>query len=203
MKKVVQNRNDIAARDASASVVNDELLGDLRQMIESAKSHVVRTANSVLVLLYWNIGKRIKTEILNNKRADYGKEILYALSRELTLEYGTGFFKKSLWNMIRFAEVFPDEQIVSALQRDLRWTHFKEIIYIDDDLKRDFYAQMCRVERWSTRTLHAKIQGMPYERTAISKKPDELIMQELATLWDAVSQARKQLAPSSRNWPSI
>ena len=184
MKKAVQKHNDIVSMDASASVVSDGLLGDLRHLIESAKSQVVQTANSVLVSLYWNVGKRIKTEILNYERATYGKEIVSALSRELTLEYGGGFSEKSLWHMIRFAEVFPDEQILSALQRDLSWTHFKEIIYIDDGLKRDFYAEMCRAERWSTRTLHAKIQGMLYERTAISKKPDELIKQELDALRD-------------------
>lgn len=103
MKKVVQKRNDIVSMDTSASVVSDGLLGDLRHLIESAKSQVVQTANSVLVSLYWNVGKRIKTEILNNERAAYGKEIVSTLSRELTLEYGTGFSEANLWHMIRFA----------------------------------------------------------------------------------------------------
>ena len=83
MKKVVQKRNDIVSMDASASVVNDGLLGEFRQMIESAKSRVVQTANYVLVSLYWNVGKRIKTEIFNNERATYGKEIVSALQRDL------------------------------------------------------------------------------------------------------------------------
>lgn len=61
--------------------------------------------------------------------------------------------------MVRFVEVFPDEQIVSALRRQLGWTHFEEIIYLDDPLRREFYAEMCRIERWSTRTLQAKING--------------------------------------------
>jgi predicted nuclease of restriction endonuclease-like (RecB) superfamily len=184
MKRVTHKCTDIVGCTDSSAIVPEVLLGDLRQLIESARSRVIQTANSVLVTLYWNVGMRIKTEILGNKRADYGKEIVCALSRELTLEYGAGFSEKSLWHMIRFAEVFPDEQIVSALQRDLSWTHFKEIIYIEDNLKRDFYAEMCRAERWSTRTLRAKIQGMMYERTAISKKPDELVRQELAALRD-------------------
>ncbi len=84
--------------------------------------------------------------------------------------------------MIRFAEAFPDEQIVAALSRQLGWTHFREIIPLEDHLQRDFYAEMCRIERWSIRTLHAKIQGMLYERTAISKKPEEVIRRDLDVL---------------------
>lgn len=124
MKGVVQKRNDIVSRDTSATIVSDGLLNDLRQLIESARSHVVQTVNSVLVSLYWNVGKRIKTEIHNNKHADYGK------------------------------------QNVSALSRELSWTHFRHIIYIEDSLQRDFYVQMCCAERWSTRTLHAKIDTL-------------------------------------------
>ena len=86
--------------------------------------------------------------------------------------------------MIRFAEAFPDLLIVSSLLRQLSWTHFLAIIYQKDPLQREFYAEMCRVERWSTRTLQERIQSMLYERTAISKKPDKLIAQELQSLRD-------------------
>ena len=84
--------------------------------------------------------------------------------------------------MIRFAEVFADEAIVSTLWRQLSWSHFKEIIYQKDALQRDFYAEMCRVERWSVRTLRQKIDSMLYERTAISNKPEELIRHEIDAL---------------------
>lgn len=87
--------------------------------------------------------------------------------------------------MICVAEAFPDERIVHALRAQLSWTHFKSIIYIDDPLKRDFYAEMCRIERWSTRTLQARIDSMLFERTALSKKPEELIRVELDELCDA------------------
>jgi predicted nuclease of restriction endonuclease-like (RecB) superfamily len=183
MKKLSRDSTDaVKAETAPAVVVRERLFGDIRLLIESAKSHLAQTANTILVTLYWNVGKRIKAEILGNERAQYGKEIVSALGRQLTAEYGAGFSEKSLWHMIRFAEVYPEEKIVSALRRELSWTHFKEIIYIDDPLKRDFYAEMCRIERWSTRTLHAKIQGMLYERTALSKKSEKIIQQELATL---------------------
>src|SRR5262249_6311405 len=104
------------------------------------------------------------------------------LSRELTAEFGRGFTEKGLWRMIQFAEAFPEHQIVSALSRQLGWSHFVEIIPLDDDLKRQFYAEMCRVERWSVRTLRAKVQGMLFERTALAKKPAEQARRELATL---------------------
>ncbi|MFZ2411775.1 MAG: DUF1016 N-terminal domain-containing protein, partial [Candidatus Methanoperedens sp.] len=169
MKMLSHKSTDILkVETAPAAVISERLFGDIRLLIESAKSHLAQTANTVLVTLYWNVGKRIKTEILGNERAQYGKEIVSALGRQLTVEYGAGFSEKSLWHMIRFAEIFPEEKIVSALRRELSWTHFKEIIYIDDPPKRDFYAEMCRIKRWSTRTLRAKIQGMLYERTALS-----------------------------------
>ena len=132
--------------------------------------------------LHWQIGSRIRQDILKEKRADYGEEIISTLSRQLAVEYGRGFSRRNLFNMIRFAEVFPDERIVHALSAQLTWTHFREIIYLDDSLQRDFYAEMCRIERWNTRTLKSKIQGMLYERTAISKKPEKLIEKDLAAL---------------------
>ena len=86
--------------------------------------------------------------------------------------------------MMRFAEVFPDEQIVQTLSAQLSWSHFVELIPLEDRLKREFYAEMCRVERWSVRTLRHKIGHLLYERTAVSKKPDELIEQDIAALRD-------------------
>ena len=84
--------------------------------------------------------------------------------------------------MVRFAEVFPDAKIVHALSAQLSWTHLRQIIYLDDPLKRDFYAEMCRIERWSTRTLEKKIGGMLFERTALSRKPEKLAAMELKQL---------------------
>ncbi len=158
------------------------LLRDLRELITAARQEVARQVNSALVLLYWRVGKRIHQDILKEKRAEYGEQIVSAVSRELAAEFGQGFSEKNLWHMIRFAEVFPNEEILSALRRELSWTHFKQIIYLDDPLKRDFYAEMCRIERWSTRALEKKISGMMFERTALSKKPEKLIREELDTL---------------------
>ena len=158
------------------------LLTDLRALILDARHQLAQTVNAGLTLLYWNIGTRIRKDILKEKRAEYGAEILQALSAKLVTEFGRGFSQRNLASMIRFAEVFPDERIVSALRRQLSWTHFKAVIYLDDPLKRDFYAEMCRIEKWNTRTLSNKIGGMLFERTALSKKPDLLIRRELDAL---------------------
>ena len=158
------------------------LLTDVREMILGAREGVARTVDSALTTLYWQIGRRVRQDILKEQRADYGKQIVSALGRQLAVEFGRGFDEKSLRHMIRFAEAFADENIVSALRRQLTWTHFKRLIYLDDSLKRDFYAEMCRIERWSTRALERKIGGMLFERTALSKKPAKLAALELKQL---------------------
>lgn len=158
------------------------LLDDLRVLIEQTRTRVAQTVNSELVLLYWQIGARIRADVLQNERAEYGKEIVPTLAAKLTAEFGKGFDRANLFNMLRFAEVYPEREIIYALSRQLTWTHFRRLIYLDDALKRDFYAEMCRLERWSSRTLNDKINGMLFERTAIAKKPDEIIKKELADL---------------------
>jgi hypothetical protein len=120
------------------------------------------------------VGQRIRQDILKQKRADYGGQIVAALGRQLESDFGRGFGEKNLRRMIRFAEVFPDGEIVASLMRQLTWTHFVELMPLDQPLQREFYAEMCRVERWSVRTLRQKINGILYERTALSRKPEKL-----------------------------
>jgi predicted nuclease of restriction endonuclease-like (RecB) superfamily len=158
------------------------LTADIRQMIEVARQQVAQAVNAGLTTLYWQIGTRIRQDILKNKRAAYGAEIVATLGRQLEVEFGRGFGEKNLRRMVQFAETFPDAEIVAALLRQFGWTHFTMLIPMQDALKRDFYAEMCRVERWSTRALRQKIDGMLYERIALSKKPDRLIRQELDKL---------------------
>jgi hypothetical protein len=117
------------------------LLGDLRTLIESARIRVAVGVNTEMVLLYWDIGERIRTEILCDERAEYGKRVVTALSDQLSGQYGPGFKRTNLFNMIRFAEVFPDRSIVHSLSGQLSWTHFRNIIYIDDNLAREFYTE--------------------------------------------------------------
>lgn len=132
--------------------------------------------------MYWRIGQRIDTDLLAGGRAEYGKEIVATLSQQLTLEYGSGFSRSALTRMVKFSQCFPDPDAIRALSQSLSWSHFRELLPLEKPLQRDFYAEMCRVERWSVRTLRQKIDGMLYERTALSKKPDELAKIELANL---------------------
>lgn len=158
------------------------IIDDVKQLIEQAKNQVAVTVNSVMSMLYWEVGNRINIEVLGNQRAEYGKQIILSLSKQLTEEYGNGWSDKQLRHCIRFAEVYPEKEIVSTLWRQFTWSHLKEIIYIDEPLKRDFYIEICKLEKWSVRTLREKVNSMLYERTAISKKPELTIMHELSQL---------------------
>jgi len=160
------------------------LLADVRKVILEAREQTAQAVNAALALTYWHVGDRIRREILLEKRAEYGDRIVSALATQLELEFGRGFGEKNLRRMVQFAEVFPNDQIVAALIRQLSWTHFTALIPLKDRLQRDFYAEMCRIERWSVRMLRDRIQSMLYERTAISKKPEKLIEKELKALRD-------------------
>ena len=129
---------------------------------------------------------KINEDILKNSRADYGNQIVHAVSRQLVEEFGSGFSRANLFHMIKFSQVFDDFEIVSALSRQLSWTHFRKFIYIEDDLKRTFYIEMAKLDKWSTRTLNDRIDSMLYERTVLSKKPDELISYEIEKLKEGV-----------------
>ena len=171
---------------APASGVPDttELLADLRELIDAGRTQVAQAVNAGLVLLYWSIGERVQREILGESRAAYGEQVITTLARQLSTAYGRGFSRDNLFRMVQFAERFPDRGIVGTLSRQLGWSHFVLLFPLEDPLKRDFYAEMCRVERWSVRTLRAKVQGMLFERTALAKKPARLAKQELAALRD-------------------
>jgi len=167
-----------------SNIKGPELLGELRALIQSARIRVATAANAELTMLHWRIGNRLLKENLHDGRADYGQQILASLSQQLEEEFGKGFSYSGLTRMVRFAELFPDERIVVSLIQVLSWTHILALLPIKDQIAREFYAEMCRVERWSVRTLRQKIGGMLFERTALSKNSEELIRKELATLRD-------------------
>ncbi len=174
--------SDKPSSPSKVTSISGRLIGDIRKMIEETRAGVAATVNAGLTMLYWRIGSRINQEILKGKRADYGKQILATLSQKLTQDYGNGFSYTALTRMAKFAECFSDAEIVATLSQQLSWSHFRELLPLEKPLQRDFYAEMCRVERWSVRTLRQKIGSMLYERTALSKKPDELAKLELESL---------------------
>jgi predicted nuclease of restriction endonuclease-like (RecB) superfamily len=160
-----------------------QLLDDIRSLIDGARQQVAVTVNAELTALYWQMGRRIRKDLmLEDARAAYGEEIVATLSRQLTQSYGKGFTKSSLNRMVQFVEAFPDPKIVATLSHQLSWSHFVLLLPLDKPLQRNYYAEICRIERWSVRTLSARIDSMLYERTALSRKPDALIEHELKTL---------------------
>ncbi len=169
----------------ASPVAPSALLGDIRALIETARKHAASTVNSELTMLYWRIGQRIHTQVLDGRRGAYGKEVLPTLAAQLVKEYGNSFAEQNLRRMVQFAATFPDEQILVSLIRELSWTHFIALIPLKDPLQRDYYAQMASAERWSVRTLRERIDSMLYERTALSQKSGETIAQELAAMRDA------------------
>jgi predicted nuclease of restriction endonuclease-like (RecB) superfamily len=178
--RVAPSAQRALSRAAQAEV--ETLALDLGRMIEAARHQVARAANAALTTLYWQLGARVRSDVLQGKRAAYGGEIVAALGRELEGRHGRGFGEKNLRRMVQFVEAFPDAEIVAALLRQLGWTHFTLLIPMKEPLKREFYAEMCRIEGWSTRALRQKIDGMLFERTALSKKPEEIVHRELAAL---------------------
>ena len=166
-------------------LVTSELINDLRQIIDSARSHVAATANYEVTMMNWNIGNRINRDVLNYERAEYGKQIVAQVARQLQEEYGTkGFDEKSIRRMMQFARLMPDSQIVAQLATKLSWSHFIEVLPLKEPLQREFYLTMAATERWGRNKLREKIDGMLFERTTIATKPEELIKSELANLRD-------------------
>jgi len=164
--------------------IDNDFIGEIKSLIEKSKQNIAILVNAEMTVLYWHIGERINKEVLKNTRAEYGKEIVVSLSRQLTLEYGQGWGDKQLRLCMKFAHIFSDLQIVYTLCRQLSWSHLRLVMYIDDPLKREFYIEMCKLEKWSIRTFTERIQSMLYERTAISKKPEVTIKNELNLLKD-------------------
>jgi predicted nuclease of restriction endonuclease-like (RecB) superfamily len=167
---------------AEQKALEIRLLADIRNLITEARHHTTVAVNAGLTALYWRIGGRIQREVLGSQRGAYGERIVATLSRQLMAEYGRGYAEKNLWRMVQFAEAFPEQEIVATLWRQLSWSHFRELLPLQQPFQREFYAEMARIEGWSVRTLRERVNSMLYERTALSRKPEALIRQELATL---------------------
>lgn len=164
------------------SLTFNELLDEVRQLIDDTRQRVAIAVNAELTLLYWHIGKCIQAELLKGQRAEYGKQVISSLSKQLTQLYGRGWGTRHLWNCLRFTEQFPDLSIVHTLCAQLSWSHLRLLSAMDDTLKRDFYIEIAQLEKWSVRQLKERVNSMLYERTALSRKPDDTIRRDLALL---------------------
>ncbi len=158
------------------------IYSDISNLISNAKYRVQQNLNAEMVLLYWEVGKRIREEVLVQEKAEYGKEIILNLSKQLKEDYGRGYSQRNLFNMLKLFDTFQDKEILQTLSAKLSWSHFIEFMKIEDELKMKFYISMAMNERWSVRLLKDRINSMLYERTALSKKPELTISNELESL---------------------
>lgn len=162
--------------------IENNLFIEIKEMIEHSRDHVAQLVNDEITALYWNIGNRVNSVVLQNERAQYGKQIIKDLSQRLTEEYGRGWSQQQIRHCIHLARTFENDEIFYALRRELNWTSIRTIMYIEESVKRDFYIEMCKMNHWSTRVLQERINSMLFERTAISKKPEDTIKKELELL---------------------
>lgn len=141
---------------------------EIKDILIQARHKAYASINSVMVEAYWNVGRRIvEEEQRGKKRAGYGQRLIEKLSHNLTKELGSGFSGQSLWNIRQFYLCFP---ILSALRRELSWTHYKMLLRVDKQNARDFYLEECANSNWSTRQLERQIHSFYYERLLASKK---------------------------------
>ncbi len=169
-------------KDTNLIKYEEQLFADVCGIISQTKSRIATYVNTEVCLTNWYVGKRIKEDVLYNERAEYGKQILKGLSVKLTATFGNGWGINKLQHCVRSAYVFSEDEIVYAARTQLTWTHLRSLMSVKDNMARSFYMEMCHLEHWDTRTLDKKIDSMLYERTAISRKPEEVIKQELNTV---------------------
>lgn len=153
----------------------NNIYDNIKELAINARNKVYTTVNIEMLNLYWNIGKIIMDIQKGDKRASYGDSILDKLSKKLTDEFGKGFSSRNLRTMRKFYLTYPIWKTVSA---KLSWSHYLELIKIDEDAKRNFYLNECINSRWSVRELQRQINSLLYERLLLSSgksKKKELI----------------------------
>lgn len=154
----------------------DQLLLDIRSMIDGTKVSVARNINAEITMLYWSIGKRISVEVLRRERAEYGKQIVSKLAANLSTEYGKGFTYTSLTRMLKFYDSFVSHDIVATLSQQLNWSHIIELLPLKDQKQKEFYAFMAIQDNWSVRYLRHNIDRMTYERTIAAKNNEPIAL---------------------------
>ena len=160
----------------------ERIFDEISDLIVNARKCVEKVINYEHVFLYWQVGRFIRENVLAGEKAEYGRSIIEKLAKMLTGNYGRGFGQRNIFRMIRFYEFYPDEKILTTVLSKLSWSHFTELIKIGDDLKREFYLTMAINESWSVRELGGRVSSMLYERTAISRKPELTIYNDLKEL---------------------
>ena len=161
-------------------MIPKDLIGQIREIMNTARYNVAREVNNEQLLAYWNIGRVIiEHEQNNNERAEYGKQTLKQLSRVLTKEFGKGFSRSNLQNMRAFYLAYPNCQTLSG---KLSWSHYCELLIISDPDRRSFYEKECERSGWSVREMKRQIATSLFERLLLSNgKANKEKVYELAT----------------------
>lgn len=158
--------------NAAATVVDavDEaaLLQCVAAIIENRKARAGAYANREITLMYWEVGHYINSTLLGGERAEYGKRIVATLSQQLTEKYGSSFERTKMTRMVKFAELFPDAEIVATLSQQLSWSHFIEIIPLKTEAERMYYAKDVLERKYGVRELRHQISRKAYERREIA-----------------------------------
>ena len=185
----VQYKNHILHKMADIKVdinqieqISNHLYDGVVKIIDNARHQVAVYVNTQTSLTYWNVGKYINNELNYQPYSAYGQKILATLSQKLTERYGKGFTYSALTRMVKVARIYSDESMFATLSQTLTWSHFIELITIDNDTKRLFYQQMSIAEHWSVKKLQIKQDEMTFERSLIATKPEDEIVEKLGNV---------------------
>lgn len=150
----------------------NSIFDSIKNLVINSRNKVYHTVNTEMLNLYWNIGKIIMEIQQGDERASYGDAILDKLSQKLTNEFGKGFSKRNLERMRKFYIFFP---IATTVSSQLSWSHYLELIKIDDEQKRKFYLNECINSKWSVRELQRQRDSLLYERLTISADKEKIL----------------------------
>ncbi len=155
------------------------LFEEIKELITESKNRTYQYINSEMSWLYFNIGRLINERILTDNKEDYGKKKLEILSKQLTQEFGRGWSVKQLRSFSYFYRTFKDYEYLKEMITSLSWSVIREIMYIKEPLKREFFILMAQNNRWSVRELQKQKNSLLYERTLISQNPEPIVKKEL------------------------
>ena len=161
--------------------ISNNYINEIKKILKNARQKAYTAVNSAMVEAYWKIGRRIvEEEQSGRERAEYGKEIIKNLSKELTEEFGKGFSRRTLWEMRKLYVYFSDYEKVRTLFAQLTWSHFQKVLRVSDEKARIFYLTEAAENMWSVRTLDRNISTLYYDRivASIDKKTVEDEMKE-------------------------
>ncbi len=169
----------LTIRDKELDKIAGDIYCGISKIIDTAKHSVAVYVNVKSNMMYWSIGRYIITDLQYETYSAYGEQILAKVSKRLTSEYGKGYTYSALTRMMKVARIYGDEEMFATLSQTLSWSHFLELITIEDNTKRLFYQQVGIAEHWSVRELREKQDAMAYERSLIAAKPDDEIVKTL------------------------